>query len=68
MLSPWAFARGTGVDGASAPICCKGSAVMTSGELATVIVGTPKDWPGGARTLTPRESTRESNGTPLVRG
>ena len=36
---------------------------MTSGELAIVIAGTREDWPGGARTLTPRESTREPNGT-----
>ena len=28
-----------------------------------VIAGTREDWPGGARTLTPRESTREPNGT-----
>ena len=27
------------------------------------IVGTREDWPGGARTLTPREPTREPNGT-----
>ena len=35
-----------GADGASAPICCRGSAVMTSGELATVIAGTREGWPG----------------------
>ena len=36
---------------------------MTSGELAIVIEGTREDWPGGARTLTAREPTREPNGT-----
>ena len=36
---------------------------MASGELVSVIAGTREDWPGGARTLTPRESTREPNGT-----
>ena len=30
-------------------------AVMTGGELAIVIAGTRGDWPGGPRTLTPRE-------------
>ena len=34
-------------------------------ELAVVIAGTREDWPGGARTLTPRESTREPNGRTL---
>ena len=38
-------------------------AVMTGGELAIVIAGTRGDWPGGPRTLTPREPTREPNGT-----
>ena len=32
-------------------------------ELAVVIEGTREDWPGGARTLTPRYPTREPNGT-----
>ena len=41
---------------------------MTGGELAIVIEGRRGDWPRGARTLTPREPTREPNGTPLVRG
>ena len=41
---------------------------MTGGELAIVIAGTRGDWPGGARTLTPREPTREPNVDPLVRG
>ena len=36
---------------------------MTGGELAIVIAGRRDDWPGGARTLTPREPTREPNGT-----
>ena len=36
-----------GADGASAPICCRGRPVMTSGELAIVIAGTREDWPGG---------------------
>ena len=36
---------------------------MTGGELAIVIAGTRGDWPGGPRTLTPREPTREPNGT-----
>ena len=31
-------------------------------ELAVVIEGTREDWPGGARTLTPRYPTREPNG------
>ena len=33
------------------------------GRLAVVIKGTREDWPGGARTLTPRYPTREPNGT-----
>ena len=37
-------------------------------ELATIIAGTREDWSGGARTLTPRESIREPNGTLWVRG
>ena len=37
--------------------------MMTGGELASVIAGTREDWPGGPRTLTPREPTREPNGT-----
>ena len=45
------------------PDMLQGSAVMTSGELAIVIAGTREDWSGGARTLTPRESSREPNGT-----
>ena len=36
---------------------------MTGGELAVVIAGRREDWPRGARTLTPREPTREPNGT-----
>ena len=36
---------------------------MTGGELAVVIEGRREDWPGGARTLTAREPTREPNGT-----
>ena len=36
---------------------------MTGGEMAIVIEGTREDWPGGARTLTAREPTREPNGT-----
>ena len=31
--------------------------------MAIVIEGTREDWPGGARTLTAREPTREPNGT-----
>ena len=31
--------------------------------MAIVIAGTREDWPGGPRTLTPREPTREPNGT-----
>ena len=34
-----------------------------TGELAIVIEGRREDWPGGARTLTPRDPTREPNGT-----
>ena len=40
---------------------------LTCGEvvvgMAIVIAGTREDWPGGPRTLTPREPTREPNGT-----
>ena len=36
---------------------------MADGELAIVIEGRREDWPGGARTLTPRDPTREPNGT-----
>ena len=39
---------------------------MTGGELAVVIEGRREDcedWPGGSRTLTAREPTREPNGT-----
>ena len=36
---------------------------MTGGEMTIVIEGTREDWPGGARTLTVREPTREPNGT-----
>ena len=36
---------------------------MTVGELAIVIEGRREDWPGGARTLTPRVPTPEPNGT-----
>ena len=36
---------------------------MTGGEMAIVIEGAREDWPGGARTLTAREPTREPNGT-----
>ena len=36
---------------------------MTGGELAIVIEGRREDWPGGARTLTPRDPTLEPNGT-----
>ena len=36
---------------------------MSGGELEVVIGGRREDWPGGARTLTPREPTREPNGT-----
>ena len=32
-------------------------------ELAIVIAGRREDWPGGPRTLTPRDPTREPNGT-----
>ena len=45
------------------PYLLQGSAGMASGELASVIAGTREDWPGGARTLTPRESTRDRTGT-----
>ena len=34
---------------------------MVDGEHAIVIAATAEDWPGG--TLTPREATREPNGT-----
>ena len=50
------------------PYLLQGSAGMASGELASVIAGTREDWLGGARTLTPRESTREPNGDPRVQG
>ena len=36
---------------------------MAYDELAIVIEGRREDWPGGARTLTPRDPTREPNGT-----
>ena len=36
---------------------------MADSELAIVIGGAREDWPGGPRTLTPREPTREPNGT-----
>ena len=36
---------------------------MADHELAIVIAGRRGDWPGGPRTLTPREPTREPNGT-----
>ena len=36
---------------------------MADGELAIVIAGRRGDWPGGPQTLTPREPTREPNGT-----
>ena len=36
---------------------------MADGELAIVIAGRREDWPGGPQTLTPREPTREPNGT-----
>ena len=36
---------------------------MADAELAIVIAGRRGDWPGGPRTLTPRESTREPSGT-----
>ena len=36
---------------------------MADGELAIVIGGAREDWPGGPQTLTPREPTREPNGT-----
>ena len=38
---------------------------MTGGELAIVIAGRREDWPGGPRTLVPREPTREPNGQTL---
>ena len=31
---------------------------MTGGELAIIVAGRREDWPGGPRTLTPREPTR----------
>ena len=36
---------------------------MTGSELAIVIRGKHEDWPGGAKALTPRNPTREPNGT-----
>ena len=36
---------------------------MADHEFAIVIAGRRGDWPGGPRTLTPREPTREPNGT-----
>ena len=36
---------------------------MADGELAIVIADRRGDWPGGPQTLTPREPTREPNGT-----
>ena len=36
---------------------------MSGGDLAIVIRGRREDWPGGARTLTPRDPTREPNGS-----
>ena len=36
---------------------------MAAGKLAIVIAGRRGDWPGGPQTLTPREPTREPNGT-----
>ena len=36
---------------------------MADSEFAIVIAGRRGDWPGGPQTLTPREPTREPNGT-----
>lgn len=36
---------------------------MADGEPAIVIAGRREDWPGGAKNLTPRQATREPNGT-----
>ena len=55
-----------GADGASAPICCRGRPVMTSGELAIVIAGTREDWPGGGEDPDPAREFHP--GTELVRG
>ena len=41
---------------------------MTGGELVIVIAGTRGDWPGGPRTLTPREPNREPNGPHRIPG
>ena len=35
---------------------------VTDDELAIIIEGTRGDWPGGARTLTPRDPCSEPNG------
>ena len=34
-------------------------------RLTIVLAGTREDWPGGARTLTPRPPSREPNGRTL---
>ena len=36
---------------------------MTDHGPRIIIAGTREDWPGGVRTLTPREPTREPNGS-----
>ena len=36
---------------------------MTDHGPRVIIAGTREDWPGGVRTLIPREPTREPNGT-----
>ena len=36
---------------------------MVGDELGIVIEGRREDWPGGARTLTPRAPTRDPNGS-----
>ena len=40
---------------------------LTDAEEAIVIAGRRDDWPGGPRTLAPRQATREANGTLVVR-
>ena len=44
-----------------------GPEAESDGELAIAIAGRREDWPGGPRTLTPREPTLGTERNPLVR-
>ena len=58
---------GLGADGASAPICCRGSARDDQRRVDDRHRAYARTGPGGAITLTARESTREPNGTSWFR-